>query len=365
MRVNLVHDKVMQFGGAERVVRHMREVWPDAALYTSVYDPDLVEAEHLGEVHASAMQRLPGVQHRHRWLLPAYPVVFERLEIADCDAVVSSSAMFAKSVRAPEGAVHVCYCHTPVRYLWDLADSHVDELDYPAPIRMGVRALIPYLRRMDLRAAKRVDRFVANSTHVRARIERFYGRDSTVVHPPVDVARYTKSHEKGDYFLVAARLFPYKRVDMAIEACRRAGVPVKVMGDGPDRARLESLGYANAQFLGWVSENEKPALFGSARALLAPQIEDFGIVMVEALAAGTPVIAIADGGAIDIVEDGVTGRLINDITAESLSETLVAFDDAAFETDGLRARAADFSPERFSSRIRDVVQMAIETGPAS
>lgn len=357
-RVQLVHDKLMQFGGAERVVRHMRGIWPDARLYTSVFDPDLVAEEGLGAVEGSFMQRIPGIGTRHRWLLPLYPAAFERMDLADCDVVVSSSAMFAKSVRPPENAVHVCYCHTPVRYLWDLADSHVDELPYPAPIRAGVKATLPHLRRKDLKAASRVDVFVANSRHVRDRIRRYYDRDSLVVHPPVEIDRYAEDHEKDDYFLVAARLFPYKRVDVVIEACRRVGARVKIMGDGSDRQRLEAMGYEGAEFLGWVDEEQKPALFGSARALIAPQIEDFGIVMVEALAAGTPVIALADGGALDIVEEGATGVFLADDRPDTLEATLRTFDEGDFDSRVLRDGAARFAPSRFDREIADVVEDA-------
>jgi glycosyltransferase involved in cell wall biosynthesis len=365
MRVAIVHDKLMQFGGAERVVLALRRIWPDADLYTSVYDRGLARRLGLEPVRPTYLQRLPAAEdHAHRFFLPLYDGAFRRLRLDDYDVVISSSAMWAKSVRTPPDTPHVCYCHTPIRYLWEDSSSHVAELPYPAPIRAGVAAIVPLLRRADLRAARGVDVFVANSTHVAGLIERYYGREAEVIHPPVDVGGYRADLGRGDYLLIVARLFPYKRVDVAIETCGRLGVPLKVVGDGSDRPRLEALAGPQVEFLGWVEESEKPKLFGEARALIAPQVEDFGIVMVEALAAGTPVVALAAGGALDIVEDGETGVLFEGQNAESLTAAIARSDEIDWDRAGLRAAAGRFSEERFASAMRGCVEAAAQR-PAS
>ncbi len=358
MRVAIVHDKLVQLGGAERVALRMRNVWPDADFYTSAFDPELAQSAGFGEVRATFLQRLPLSAEGTRWALPLYDHAFRRLDLDGYDLVVSSAAMFAKSVQTGT-APHVCYCHTPIVYLWHLRETHMRELPYPLPVRAAAAATVPWLRRLDRRAAAGVDVFVANSTAVSERIRRYYGRESEVVHPPVDPAPFAADHAREDYLLVVARLFPYKRVDVAIEAANRAGAHLKVVGEGSDRARLETLAGDTVEFVGWADDEQKARLFGSARALLVPQEEDFGMVMVEALAAGTPVVALRAGGALDIVEDGVTGLLFDRQTPDDLLAAIGRLDGADFDRDVLRARARDFSPERFDAELRAVGERAL------
>ncbi len=361
MRIAIVHDKLVQFGGAERVVRDMRRIWPDADLYTSAFDPDLVRREGLGEVRATFLQRMPGGVEQSRWLMPFYDLAFRSLDLDGYDLVLSSSAMFAKSVRS-KAAPHLCYCHIPVRYLWEYRDSHIGELPHPAPVRLAASLTVPWLRRRDLRAVAGVDMFVANSHAIADQIRRHYGREAEVVPPGVDSTPFAGAHERGDYLLLVARLYPYKRVDLAIEAANRLGVPLKIVGEGSDRPRLEQLAGDTVEFLGWVVEEDKPALFGSARALLAPQIEDFGIVMVEALAAGTPVVALNRGGAVDILSDGETGVLFSRQTADELVDAIGRLERESFDREVLRARARAFSPERFQASIRELAERALAAG---
>jgi glycosyltransferase involved in cell wall biosynthesis len=366
LRVAIVHDKLVQLGGAERVALELRRLWPEADLYVAAYDPDLARAVGVERVQATFLQRMPGGVERTRWLLPFYDLAFRSLRLNSYDAVISSAAMFAKSVR-PRGGPHVCYCHTPVVYLWHLRDTHIRELPYPWPVRAAAAAAVPWLRRRDRRAADGVDLFVANSRAVAHRIARYYGRRAEVVHPPVDAAPYAGDFERGDYLLVVARLYPYKRVDLAIEACNRLRLPLRIVGEGPDRRRLEALAGPTVEFLGWVPEKRKPELFGAARALVAPQEEDFGIVIVEALAAGTPVVALAAGGALDIVEDGETGILFAEQTAGALARAIERLDSFEPGRAPLRERASRFAPAEFDRRMRAVVEraMAGERSPAA
>ncbi len=358
MRVAVIHDKLVQLGGAERVARQMLHVWPGADLYTSAFDPELARSAGFGDVRSTFLQRLPLSPDGTRWLLPLYDRAFRSLDLEEYDLVVSSSAMFAKSVRT-NGTPHVCYCHTPIVYLWHLRETHMRELPYPLPVRAAASATVPWLRRLDRRAAAQVDVFVANSNAVAQRIRRYYGREAEVVHPPVDLTPFDTDHEREDYLLVVARLFPYKRVDLAIEAANRLGVHLKIVGDGSDRRRLEARAGTTVEFVGWANDATKAKLFGSARALLVPQEEDFGMVMVESLASGTPVVAYREGGALEIVEDGVTGVFFDRQTPEDLVAAILRLDRLALDRDALRERAGEFSPERFDAAMREVADRAL------
>jgi glycosyltransferase involved in cell wall biosynthesis len=359
MRVAIVHDKLVQLGGAERVAREMLNVWPDADLYTSAFDPELARSAGFGDVRSTFLQRLPLSPAGTRWLLPLYDRAFRSLDLGGYDLIVSSSAMFAKSVRT-NGTPHICYCHTPIVYLWHLRETHMRELPYPLPVRAAASATVPWLRRLDRRAAAGVDVFVANSNAVAERIRRYYGRQAEVVHPPVDLSPFATDHEREDYLLVVARLFPYKRVDLAIEAANRLGVRLKIVGDGSDRRRLEALAGDTVEFSGWVDDDAKARIFGSARALLVPQEEDFGMVMVESLASGTPVVAFREGGALEIVEDGVTGVFFDRQTPEDLIAAIGRLEELPLDREVLSQRAAEFCPERFDSAMREVADRVLD-----
>ena len=369
LRIAIVHDKLWQFGGGERVALAMRDVWPRADFFTSTFDPALVDDVGFGDVHATFLQRVPWLSVTNGYLLPFYDLAFRRLDLSGYDLVVSSSAMFGKSVRPPAGTPHLCYCHTPTRFLWDLRDSIVAELPRAAPVRWTVGAMAHWLRRVDRRAAQRVTRFVANSTHVAKRIERHYGRRASVIPPPVAVERYDREFEARDHVLVVARLFPYKRVDLVIEACNALGLPLVVIGDGTDRSRLERIAGPTVSFRGWVPEAEKEELIGSARVLVAPQVEDFGIATVEAIAAGTPVLSLRAGGALDIVKEGVNGAFFDEQSAEAVRAALAAFDEKAFDVTRMRRSVQGFAGARFGAALRacaaDLVAEAAVDAPQS
>lgn len=308
MRVAIVHDRLVQLGGAERVVQALQRIWPDADLFTSVVDRAAGASAGFDPVRTTYLQHLPGATSLARATLPLHPHAFGRLRLDGYDVVISSSAFFAKCVRPPTGAVHVCYCHTPARFLWGRHDDHARDQS-GALARAATRLVTPALRRADLRGARGVHEFIANSSFIAGSIERCYGRSAEVIPPPVEVERYAPGARRSDYLIAVARLDPYKRIDHAIEACAQLGLPLKVIGQGVDTERLRALAGRGVELLGWVDEEEKASLLAGALALVAPQVEDFGIAMVEAIAAGTPVVAPAAGGALEIVEHGRTGVL--------------------------------------------------------
>ncbi len=285
-------------------------MWPEAPVYTFVYDAQGMGPEfRRADIRTSNWQRLPAATRYYKSLLPAFDRAFRHFDLSDYELVISSASGFAKSVRTGPRTLHVCYCHTPTRYLWRDSDSYIADLHYPAPVKRMIRRIRPRLRAADLRGARGVDEYVANSAFVAGRIERHYHRRAKVIHPPVHINQFAPAQRRGDYFLVASRLRPHKRVDLAIAAATELRLPLKVMGSGSERDRLERMAGPTVEFVGRVSGAERTRLFGQAKAFLNPQEEDFGLTAVEALASGTPVIAYGKGGAAEIIDHGRTGLL--------------------------------------------------------
>ncbi len=341
-----------QRGGAERVFAHFARAWPEAPVYTALYDEravgDLVPASR---VHTSFVQRLPLHRRLFRAYAPLYPRAFEAFDLSAYDTIVSSTTAWAKGVRVREGAVHVCYINTVSRFVFD-AERYVGGFGAGALARPVLRAL----RDWDLRAARRPTRFVANSRNVAERVRRWYGRDADVLPCPVDVDRFTVGGGNGDYFLVVSRLLPYKRVDLAIAACAIAGVPLHVVGEGPDERRLKALALGTrTTFHGAVDDATRDALLGDARAAILPGEEDFGLVPLEAAAAGRPTIAYGAGGALETIVEGRTGAFFRAPEPRALAAALRAFDPSRCDPGVLRAHAETFAPERFVARLRAIV----------
>jgi glycosyltransferase involved in cell wall biosynthesis len=348
-RVAVVHEWLTVPGGSEQVVYAILGVLPQAEVFTSVYDPAPWPEVLTGRpVHASFLNRLPGADRRYAYLLPLMDAAFRSFDLSGFDLVVSSNHACAKNVRTPAGALHVCYCHTPMRYAWDpafLAGEAIGRVP---------RRLLPigtaWLRHVDRKRAAGPDVFVANSTFVAGRIMQAYGRSSQVIHPPVDIARLIDAdRDPGDAYLVFGRLVPYKRVDVAIEACARLGRKLIVAGTGRDLDRLRRIASPSTEFVGHVPDDRLPALLGRARALLFPGVEDFGMVPVEAQAAGVPVIAYGVGGVLDSVVDGRTGVLYEDGSVDGLCEAILRFESLTFEDRALRSNAARFGPAPFAA----------------
>jgi glycosyltransferase involved in cell wall biosynthesis len=350
-RVAISHEWLTKPGGSEKVVLQLLELFPDADVYTSVCDPDLCpEAIRRTGVHTSFLDRLPGAKRHYPRLLPLMNAAFESFDLDAYDLVLSSNHACAKNVITAPGTLHVCYCHTPMRYAWDPGFMAGERLGRAE--RMLLPFLLSRLRRQDVIASARPDVFIANSRHVAERIRKYYRRDSHVINPPVDVEHLLDlPREDGGYYLFLGRLVPYKRADLAVAACARLGRRLKVVGGGRGEAELAAGAGPGTEFLGRLDDGALPAVFAGARALLFPGEEDFGLVPVEAQAAGVPVIAYGRGGSRDSVVDGVTGVLYDDPGLAGLSAAIERFETLSFDDAELRRRAATFAPERFRREV--------------
>jgi glycosyltransferase involved in cell wall biosynthesis len=361
MRVALVHDWLTGMRGGEKVLDAICELFPAAPLYTLIPVPGSVSPRiEDRRIVTSIAQALPRPERLYRYYLPLYPLAIELFDLRGYDLIVSSSHCAAKAVVPPRGAVHVCYCHSPMRYAWDQFDA------YFGPDRVGrlrSRLLRPVLRRLarwDAATAGRVDRFLANSQYVAGRIDRYYNRRSTVVHPPVDTDFYTPAgRAASSSFLIVSALVPYKRLEIAIDACRRLGRPLRIVGTGPELARLRTLAGPEVEFLGWQSDEQIRALYRESAATLLPGVEDFGIVPVEAQACGCPVVALDAGGARDTVIDGVTGVLVSDPTPAAFAGGLARALATPFDAEAIRDNAVRFSRRRFLAEFQAQVEDAL------
>ena len=351
--VGLVHDYLLVLRGAERAFAAIAECWPDAPIYTTLYRADGTAGVFEGrEVVTSSLQRLHVGQRTFRALLPLYPRAVERLPVQRHRLIVSSSSAFAHGIRPGPGAIHVCYCHSPFRYAWQ--ERQVAELAVPAIARPPLRLMLKRARRWDLAAASRVTHYIAVSESTRERVRRLYGREASVVHPPVAVERFS-SAEPEDYFLVVTELVPHKRVHVALEGARRAGRRVVVVGGGGAARSLRSEFSDIAEFVGRVSDRRLAELYARARALLVPSTEEFGIAAVEAQAAGRPVLAIGRGGALETVLDGETGVLLPRGDADEFAEALREVDFGRFSSELAIRNASRFATARFKQRLRSEV----------
>jgi glycosyltransferase involved in cell wall biosynthesis len=382
MRVALVHDWLTGMRGGERCLEVFCEIFPAATLFTLLHVVGSVSARIEGmPIRCSGLNRFPGVARWYRFLLPAFPWFIERHDLRGHDLVLSSSHCVAKGVRVPEDALHIAYIYTPMRYVWDLYPEYFGP-GRTAPLTRAVMALLRRrMQRWDVRTAARVDHFVAISRHVADRVRRHYGREATVIHPPVDTERFRVGDGPGKFYLVVSAFAPYKRIDLAVQACNVLRRPLKIVGGGQDERRLRALAGPMVEFLGWRPDEEVADLFRRCRALLFPGVEDFGITPLEAMASGRPVIAYARGGALESVvpldppsgaptgprtgPDGVaggsqgpTGVFFHDQTVEGLIRAIELFEASGhrFEPKVLRDRALTFDRRVFTEKIAGFVR---------
>jgi len=361
MKIALVHDMLVQEGGQERVLRALQELFPSAPTFVLIYNKKY-QIEHYKDkkLLATFLQKLPQVETKYQWYLPLMSTAIESHDLSDFDIVFSSSSSFAKGVLCKPSTKHICYCHTPTRYLWSDAKGYVEDLPYPNFIKKILPFYLSHLRNWDWSAAQRVDRFLANSQTVKNRISRYYNRSSQIIYPPVSVHKFYISPKTESFYLAGGRLVPYKRYDLIIRAFNKLKEPLKIFGDGPELERLKKTANDNIEFVGRISESDKASMFSKCKAFLNPQEEDFGITTIEAMASGRPVIAYKKGGATETVLENITGEFIEDQTWENLANTIIHFKPENYNPHQIRSHSLQFSKERFQKEIRQFINNLTE-----
>ena len=357
MKVAFSHDWLNGMRGGEKCLEALCEVYSDAPIYTLFYEKGKVSeriARH--PINPSRLQRFPSVFSRYRYYLPFYSSAMRSLKAKKCELVLSFNHCVAKAVRKEKGALHICYCFTPARYAWGFFDEYFGDMNFF--VRRLVALGLSRFRKKDLRSNEAVDHFVAISKTIRERILRCYRRDAEVIYPPADTVYYVPDTRtpREDFYLVVSALVPYKRIDLAVQAFNKSGRKLVVIGDGPDRKKLEKRAHKNVRFLGWQPDAALREHYRKAKALIFPGEEDFGIVPVEAQACGCPVVALGRGGALETVMDGETGVFFREPKEASLNDALNRFDKQEFEPEAARRNAERFSKERFVAEMKNMVQ---------
>jgi glycosyltransferase involved in cell wall biosynthesis len=358
-RIAIVHEWFTSMRGGEKSVEALCEVFPSAALFTLVHIPGAVSPTiERRQITTSFIQKLPGARRHYRNYLPLFPTAIQRLDLSAYDLVISSHHCVAKGVVVSPTALHICYCYTPMRYIWDLYSQYFGKGRAGVFTRVGMRSVVGYLRRWDVKTAAYPHHFIAISENVRERIWRIYNRHADVIYPPVDTSRFQLSSGSKDYFLIVSAFVPYKRIDLAIQAFNETGQRLIIVGDGPEEQQLKKMARPNVTFVGWQPDQRLVELYSNCRAVIFPGEEDFGIVPVEAMACGKPVIAYAKGGALEtVVEVGPvrTGVLFREQSFSHLVEALKQFESLRFEPEALRRHALAFDREVFKKKMQEYI----------
>lgn len=357
LKIALVHDWLIHMRGGERVLEAFAEIYPEATIYTLFSNRSRLSLSlQRMKIKDSLLQYFPGIRSVYRWLLPLLPFFIRTLQIEDCDLVISSSHCVAKAVRIPKRAIHICYCHTPMRYLWGFEEEYFGK--FPEWLKILLVPIFSWLRRWDVETSRNVNHFLCNSETVQQRIQKIYGREAKIVYPPVETQFFKTisetERERQDYYLIVSALTPYKKIEITIEAFNDWNRKLWIAGDGPLRhsyARL--IRDSNIRLLGRVSNQELVCLYSKAKALIFPQEEDFGIVALEAQACGTPVIAFARGGALETIRDGI---FFDEQTPESIREAVQRFETSSFSHERLRDQALRFDKQEFKHKIRQAIE---------
>lgn len=363
MKVALVHDFLLKLGGAERVLAVLGEMFPDAPIYTLLYDEKICGGVFpCGRVRTSGLQDLPEfMRRRHRLLTGRMPRAVEEFDLAEFDLVISSSAAYSHGIIVPIGTKHICYCHSPMRYAWDHASEYLRENHVAGWRRIPYAWLIRQLREWDQVAADRPDKYIANSETVAGRLHKYYRTDASVVFPPVDTGSFRVTEEHSDYFLIVSTLTPYKRIDLAIQLFNKIGRRLVIIGEGSHRPYLEAIAADNIDFLGFKADEEVREYMQNCRALLFPGEDDFGIVPVEAMACGKPVLAYGKGGALETIVEGRTGEFFYEPTVESMEDGLarLMYNEKNYKPLSIRRHANQFDREEFKKNIRKEIAKII------
>ena len=361
MKIALVHDYLIQYGGAERVLECIMEIWPYAPIYTLIYDKEKTHGIFKRKrIYTSFLQNFPYSRKNHRIFPPLMPPAIEQFDFSQYDIVLSDSSSYAKGIITPPETLHICYCHTPMRYAWDDCQKYIDEFGFPQIVKKIIPFLMNYIRVWDRMSADRVDEYIANSRFVAGRIKKYYKKDSVVINPPVDIEKFCIDDKKEDYFLMVGRLMTYKRFDIVIEAFNKLNWPLKIIGRGPDEKRLRKIAGPSIEFTGRLSDDELAKTYARAKAFIFPQEEDFGIVAIEALASGKPIIAFRGGDIVEHVREGQEGLFFDEQTPEALIKVLQKFNPDDFDPHKIREKALPFERELFKVKIKNYVENSLE-----
>lgn len=356
MKVAIVHEWLTIYGGSERVTEVFHEIFPEAPIYCLVYDEDTMPDRFKNyDIRPTFIQKLPFAKRHYKAYLPIMPRAYEELDLTEYDLVISSSTACAKGVITRSDATHICYCHTPTRYLWEFYYEYTRNMGKLKKIIISM--FIHKLRMWDRLAADRVDRFIANSNYIAGRISKYYRKDAKVIFPPVNTHLYNISDKDEEYYLIVSRLVTYKKIDIAVEAFNKLGYPLVIIGDGPEREKLEKCAQANIKFLGRLSDEEIRDYYSKCKAFIFPGEEDFGITPVECQASGRPVIAYKRGGALDSVLEGKTGIFFKEQNTESLIDTVKKFEiyGVEYNKTQIKEHSEKFSVHRFKAEFRQYV----------
>jgi len=359
VKLAIVHDYLNQYGGAERVIEVLHELYPDAPIYTSIYIPEkMPDSFRNMNIKTSFMQKLPLVKKLFKYYLLFYPKAFESFNLKDYDIILSSSSAFAKGITPGKNSCHICYCYTPTRFIWDYS-NYVKKEKYSLVVFKLLPLFIKKLKVWDLKVINKVNYFIAISNNIKEKIQKYYNRDSEVIYPPVDFNKFKVSDKIENYFLIVSRLNSYKNIDLAVKAFSELGVNLKIVGTGPFKKELEKIAGSCVKFLGKVSDEDLIKLYGSCRAFVFPGEEDFGIAPLEAQASGRPVIAYTKGGALETINDGITGLFFKEDTVESLMETVKNFIkiEDTFHQNVIRENALRFNKEVFKKNISEFIKI--------
>jgi len=361
LRIALVHDWLTGMRGGEKCLEVMCELFPDAPIYTLLHVKGamspLIESK---TIHTSFLQRFPFVEQKYRMYLPLFPFAIEAFDFSDYDLLLSTSHCVAKGAKPRGDALHLCYCFTPMRYVYEMYDEYFGKGQAGMATRMAMKIVAPLLRVWDKKTADRVHHFVAISEHVRQRIHRHYGREAEVIFPPVDTEKFQASRRDAGYYLVVSALVPYKKVDLAVKAFNKTGKRLIIVGKGPDEEKLRQLAKPNVEFVGWKSDDELALLYAGCTALVFPGEEDFGIVPLEAMASGKAVIAYGKGGALETVQDGLSGVFFYEQTVEALEIAVSKAEQMQFDVENVRKRALQFSRSIYKDAMKKFIEEKIE-----
>lgn len=361
-KVALVHDWMVSRGGAERVLYSMHELWPDAPIYTAAYDPSKFPEFANVDVRTTWLDRIKLAKTKHQLFSIPRAWAFKGLDLSDYDIVVSSCSAESKYVKTGPNTLHICYCYTPIRYYWSDYDWYIKHPPFGAfnpVVRLVLPTLINYLRRQDYNMAQKIDIFLTQSVYIKAKIKKYYDREATIIHPPTDTTRFLNLPKKrGNYYLIVGRQVAYKRLDLAVDAFNELGLPLIVAGTGEEIARQKERSKSNIDLRGFVPDDELPGLYANALAVLFPQEEDYGLVPIEAQAAGTSVIAFGKGGAAETVIDGETGVLFDEQSPKALIEAVKRFQLLSFDPQKLREHAKKFDDATFKRELKQFVDHA-------